>query len=350
MTAAQFDVIPVNILTGFLGSGKTTLLNEILHDRAFEDTAVLINEFGAVGLDHLLVAEVAPNTVLLANGCLCCSVNGEFTAALVNLFEARSRGTIPNFQRVIVETTGIATPGPLIASILNDPVVRHHYRMGITVAVVDAVNASFQSERHPEWIAQVCAADRIVLSKTDLVTAEEAENTDAWIRGLNPVAEIVPRTLGETGADSFLDAGLAGNDPTAEVVKWFPRREKLLNGSYGASAFHRADQSTPPLQAACMVLDKQVNWVSFSLWLSMLLHRHGDKILRVKGLLDIAGAEAPVALHGVHHLIHPPVHLRSWPNENRRSQLVFITEGISEDELVCSFKRFCDHLDDADLP
>jgi G3E family GTPase len=345
MTGVLFDVIPVNIMTGFLGSGKTTLLNEILRGQAFQDTAVLINEFGAVGLDHLLVAEVAPNTVLLANGCLCCSINGDFTAALAKLFEARSRGAIPAFRRVIVETTGIATPAPLIASILTDPVVRHHYRMGITVTVVDAVNAQLQSQRHPEWMSQVCAADRIVLSKTDLITPEHAALTDAWLRQLNPAAPIVTRIPGDTGADSLLDAGLAGDDPAAEVSKWFPLRADSTGGTNRSSAFHRTASASHSLQAANLTLNGQVDWVSFSLWLSMLLHRHGDKILRVKGLLNVAGMDAPVALHGVHHLIHPVVHLKTWPDENRNSRLVFITEGISEDALNRSFQRFCDHLD-----
>ena len=168
-----YDILPVTLVTGFLGSGKSTLLADVLHGDAAKDTAVLINEFGEVGLDHLLVGEVDARTVLLDNGCVCCSIRGELKEALATLFSQRARGDLPPFSRVVLETTGLATPAPIVATLLADPVIRSHYALNATVTVVDALNAAQQRARHPEWLAQVSAADRLLISKSDLVDSTD---------------------------------------------------------------------------------------------------------------------------------------------------------------------------------
>src|SRR6201998_2428766 len=191
MTTVSFDLIALNVITGFLGSGKTTLLRNLLASDLGHETAVLINEFGEVGIDHLLVGEVAPDTVLLKSGCVCCSIRGELKDALVQLFSRRQKGEVPKFCRVILETTGLADPAPIFATILSDPMLRHHFRLGVIVTVVDAFNAALHERLHPEWTAQVAAADRLVLTKRDLVTDQAGEALQKHLERINPAALIL---------------------------------------------------------------------------------------------------------------------------------------------------------------
>jgi G3E family GTPase len=319
MTPSGFDVLPVTIVTGFLGSGKTTMIAELLRSGAAADTAVLVNEFGEIGLDHLILGEVGPNTVLLQNGCVCCSIRGELKQALVGLFGRRIRGQTPPFRRVVLETTGLATPAPIMATLLADPLVRHHFELAATVTVIDALNWRIQRERNPEWLAQATGADRFVIRKDDLVDDAEVRELAAALRLLNPAACVVPR---DDVSQALLEP--AGHSMQIPAV--------TTHSSY-IQAF------TIDLSGAAP------DWIAFTLWLTMLLNRHGDRILRVKGLLEIAGWERPVLLNGVQHLVHPVVHLQAWPPEAaRRSFLVFITQGITRDEIQNSWDRFAVYL------
>jgi hypothetical protein len=198
MTDIAFDVLPVGILTGFLGSGKTTLLRRWLRASHAGDTAVLINEFGEVGLDHLLVGSIDADTVLLDNGCVCCSIRGELKEALMRLFSRRQRGELPAFRRVVIETTGLATPGPVLATLLGDAQLRHHFRPAFVSTVVDAVHAVQQQALHPEWTAQVAAADMLWLAKTDLVSEAQALALRASLQALNPLAQQLEPLTGPT--------------------------------------------------------------------------------------------------------------------------------------------------------
>ncbi len=315
---------PVNLLTGFLGSGKTTLLRRMLGDPAMANTAVLINEFGEIGLDHHLLERIDENMVLLQSGCLCCTVRGELAEAMRDLHAKREKGLVPAFDRVVIESTGLADPFPVLSTLKADPVLRHHFKASNTIATVDAVNAITQQGR-VEFSRQVSVADRIVLTKTDLATASDADNAFAAIRALNPDAPIWLAA----GADLELQMLLADSET-------------------GETSLFRCDEPVPAdgsthageIRSFVLEAETAVDWTAFGIWLTMLLNRHGDRILRVKGILDVAGEPRPVAIHGVQYLVHPPTHMRAWPSEERRSAIVFIVDGIEPALIVRSFRAF----------
>jgi G3E family GTPase len=349
-----YDIIPVTLVTGFLGSGKSTLLADVLTGEAARDTAVLVNEFGEIGLDHLLMGEVDAQTVLLENGCVCCSIRGELKDALAALFSKRARGDVPAFSRVVIETTGLATPAPIIATLLADPVIRSHYALNVTVTVVDAVNAELQRERYPEWLAQISATDRIVISKADLVGAQQVDALRIALAALNPLAEIVTRA---SSADALRDLLFIPARFVPDAVQSMNRigaGTLRLGEGGGTRLSHRAETQPQPhtqpqtlsnaITSTCLTIDIPIDWQVFTLWFTLLLNRHGDKILRVKGLLSLEGSDRPAVLHAVQHLVHPVLHLDAWPDEpqgSRASRLVFITEGIDAHAIENSYQRFC---------
>ncbi|KVE34303.1 CobW family GTP-binding protein [Burkholderia sp. TSV86] len=345
-----YDIIPVTIVMGFLGSGKSTLLADVLKGDAARDTAVLINEFGEVGLDHLLVGEVDAQTVLLDNGCVCCAIRGELKEALASLFSRRARGEVPAFSHVVLETTGLATPAPIVATLLGDRVVSSHFSIGAIVTVVDAVNAGQQHARHPEWLSQVTAADRIVITKADLVDDAALDVLLQTLEQLNPAARIERRTSLD-GASLVL-----GQAENAKGFSDFVRRIGMRGNNAGMAANPLARLNASPahrevlasLEAFCIEFDEPLEWPIFTLWLTLLLNRHGDNILRVKGILVLADAAQPVVVHAVHHLVHPILHLDALPGEDahkkQHSRLVFIAKGLVRDAVVDSYRRLCRHL------
>ncbi|MPT38828.1 MAG: GTP-binding protein [Achromobacter sp.] len=343
MTRFETGVLPVGILTGFLGAGKTTLLQRWLRGGERGETAVLINEFGAVGLDHLLVGEIDADTLLLENGCVCCSIRGELEGALIRLHERRQRGELPPFKRVVIETTGLAAPGPVLGTLLASPRLRQRFRPAFVATVVDALNAPGQRERYAEWTAQVAAADTLWLSKTDLADARQTAALDAMLANLNPMAhriDLVRR--GACEPDGWLAAGAAADadGSAADHIRWLRRIGAGTPGRTPEDAPAAADGAS----AFCLCFDGPLRWAVLTLWLTLLMHRHGDRILRLKGLLDVApeggGPARPVMLHGMGHLMHPPEHLDAWPGEDRRSRLVFITRGLDEEAVTKSWRQF----------
>lgn len=325
------DAIPVGILTGFLGSGKTTALRRILEAEEFGDSAVLINEFGEVGLDHILVGEIAPDVVLLNSGCLCCTLRGELRDALSSLLTSRIRAEIPPFKRVIVETTGIAQPSLILSTVFADPQIRHHYTVGDVVTTVDAVHAPSQSRVEEVWLEQVASADDLLITKTDCVDEIARKEVDALLDRANPTARRV-----------YPDS--------PEVLRLFPlqprgeeadkaKRKQLTALSFVPQAAHDQPHYTS-VATIRIVTEKAVDWESFGVWLSMLLHAHGSNILRVKGLLHIAESEGPVVIQGVQHVIHPPEHLASWEALEKATDLVFILRGLDPERIKKSFEAF----------
>ncbi|APZ43762.1 CobW family GTP-binding protein [Acidihalobacter ferrooxydans] len=345
-----FDVVPVNVVTGFLGSGKTTLLKRLLASEAFGDTAVLVNEFGDVGLDHQLLQGVAADAVLLPSGCLCCSIRGELATALRELYSRRQRGEIPAFRRVVLETTGLADPGPIVSTLLADQVIKHHFRLGAITTTVDACNAMMAHLQQPEWIRQVAAADRLIITKTDIAEPAQLHWLDDYLAQVNPAAEVVRADVLETAADYVLDQGIFQNGGVDEIRRWtraiwMPRAEgrahespRTLTGRLPADAHLRS------VESFSLVLDRAIDWSAFAVWLSMLLHCHGNAVLRVKGILNVTGSETPVVLHGVQHMIHPPNHLERWPDDDRRTRIVFITRGIDKALIERSLEIFLGDL------
>jgi G3E family GTPase len=317
------DFTPVTLITGCLGSGKTTLLQRLLRDPALSDTAVLINEFGEIGLDHHLLERIDETMVMLQSGCVCCTIRGELSAAIKDLHSRRERGLLPPFRRLVVESTGLADPFPILSTVRSDPVLRHHFNLGNVITTVDAVNGAQQLDAQPESVKQVAVADRLVLTKTDLATAEVTTRLTQRLRHINATAPLW-RTADD---DLDADALLSGEDNEA----WEPAD---TNAALPDDHHRHADD----IRTLALSIDEPIDWARFGVWLTMLLNRHGDALLRIKGMLNVAGAVTPVALHAVQHLVHTPKHLAAWPDADRRSRLVFITRGLDPAVIERSFR------------
>jgi G3E family GTPase len=327
--AEYSKLTPVNIITGFLGSGKTTLLQRLLRSPDLADVAVLVNEFGEVGLDHHLLQGVAENTVLLGNGCLCCAVRGDLQRALRDLLSRRTRGDVPNFRRVVIETSGLADPAPIAYTLLSEAVLRHHFRLSGIVTTVDAVNGADQLERFPESVKQVAMADALVITKADLAAEEAVAELRQRLRRQNVSAQILDGhepgiDVSQLLTDDIYDA--AGKSRTARY--WIAEE-------VDERAMHTAD-----VQSFAVVFPEPLDWTAFGVWASMLLHRHGANILRLKGLLNVAGVPTPVLINGVQHIVHPTSHLDEWPDSDRRSRLVFIVRGLERARIEHSLAVF----------
>jgi G3E family GTPase len=319
---------PVNLLTGFLGSGKTTFLGRLLADPALAGTAVLINEFGEVGLDHHLVERIDETVVLLRSGCLCCTIRGELAQAIRDLHSRRERGVVPSFGRLVVESSGLADPFPILSTLKSDPVLRHHFRAGAVVTTIDTVNGLSQIASHAESIHQIAVADRLVLTKTDLADEAAVARLLAQVRRINPDAPVT------STSDTDLDAGaLLNGGRTVPSFSAVPVCDQV-------SETHLGNCHGERIRSFVVTVDEPIDWTAFGVWLTMLLNRHGDNVLRVKGILNIAGEAAPVAIHGVRYLVHDPVHMGAWPDSDRRSRVVFIVDGLDPDLIRRSLAAF----------
>lgn len=329
-------LIPIIVVTGFLGSGKTTLLNHMLRHPSLKDAAVLINEFGAVGLDHFLVKPVDENTVLLASGCLCCTIRDDLKSAILELNGKRERGEVPRYRRMIVETTGLADPTPILFTLMSDPVLRHHYRLGGVITTVDAVNGMRQLDRHVESVRQATVADRVVITKSDLAEPAELARLEARLKRINPTADTMFGRFGKIDVRRVLRADVY--DPSkkvAEVKHWLDLEALSAHGAAhdhdhapGKHAKRDVNRHDAHIRAHVVTIDQPLDWTAFGIWLTMLLHRHGQRVLRVKGILNVKGVDAPVIVNGVQHIVHPPIHLAAWPEADRRSHIVFIVDDM----------------------
>lgn len=333
------EVTPVTVLTGFLGAGKTTLLNHLLRQPALARTAVLVNEFGEIGLDHLLVEKLDADTVLLNAGCLCCTVRGDLARALRTMLPRARRDEV---TRVIIETTGLADPAPILATLLGDPVAASAYRLDGVVTVVDAVHGDGQLDRQPEAVRQVAVADRLVLSKTDLADPAPLR---ARLARLNPGAPVLEAAFGVLDPQAVLAAGPF--DPRTKIpdVKAWLDAEAFEAAAKGEAdhAHHHHDRNRHDahIAAFCITLDEPLPWQGIGTWLEMLLATSGERLLRVKGILNLAGQDRPVAIHGVQHLMHPPALLAAWPEgDPRTSRLVFITRDLPRSAIEDGLRAF----------
>jgi len=353
--APSTERIPVSVITGFLGSGKTTLLKHLLPQPAMADTAVVINEFGEVGLDHLLVENSSDDTVVLSSGCLCCTIRGDLVDTLRSLFLRRRKGTIPQFKRVVIETTGLADPAPVLHTLMQDPLVSECYRLDGVITTVDAVNGMDQLDKQMESVKQAAVADRLLLTKSDLAEAPKVAALEDRLKKLNPAAPIHPIRDGRIDAAELLNAGLYNPETKSlDVRRWlkaeaYPEHHHDHDHDHGHHHDHDHQPGQNPhdvnrhdsrISAFALDWDQPLDWSVFVEWIEMLITGHGENLLRIKGILNVAGEDAPVAIHGVQHLFHPPIALPAWPDADRHSRMVFITRDIARETIETSFRSF----------
>jgi G3E family GTPase len=335
--------LPVSLITGFLGSGKTTLLNRLLRHAGMADSAVIINEFGEIGLDHLLVEAIDGEVAVLASGCVCCTMRSDLEETLRGLLARRDRGEIPPFRRILVETTGLADPAPIVQLLLNNPLLSHFVRLDSVVTTVDAVHGEGQLDAHAEAVKQAAIADRLLLTKTDLAEESGVEQLRVRLARLNPGAGISVVSHGEIAPDQLFGAALF--DPerkSADVRRWLnPEAYDRHDRHAGHHHAHAAAAHDREISAFCIAFEQPLDWMMVSHWLAELRRVHGENLLRVKGILNLAGETAPVAIHGVHHVFHPPVLLNAWTDDDRRSRIVFITRGLAQQEIEEGWRRLC---------
>lgn len=313
---------PVSIITGFLGAGKTTLLNRILREPAMSGALVIINEFGDIGLDHLLIATPSENTVLLDSGCICCTVRGDLTDTLRRVKRERQAGDLPPFDRVLIETTGLADPVPIMQTVVADEVIAPAFEMDGVITLVDAVNGMAQLHREPQAVKQAALADRLLITKTDI--AALSDELSARLTQLNPAASIAPVTRGDIACAALFGVRITEKADAAALARWLPVHAP---GHYRPVHDHAGDR----IQTHSVMLDRPVTRAAMSAWLTALASLRGAQLLRVKGILNVEGA--PVAVHAVQTLIHEPQPLERWPDAERRSRLVFITRDLTRAEV-----------------
>ena len=326
--------IPVTVLTGFLGSGKTTLLKRLLSAPGVRNVAVLVNEVAEIGIDQRLLDPLADGVQLLENGCICCSVKEELRRSLLALLD---RPSSEGISHVVIETTGLADPAPILGTFASDPMLKFHFRIGGIVTAADCVNASSQLERFPECANQIAAADRVVLTKTDIAGEDAIALAGALVTRLNPAAIVVSAAIGDSLlAEEFLGTSAANLDEAARFCRLIAANLPAKR-VFAQSAALSDDVSETRARPFCIAVDQSFDWSAFAVWLTMLLHAHGDKVLRVKGILNVAGSSTPVLINGVHRLMHQPEHLPRWPDGDRRSIIVFIVAGMDPDVVRQSF-------------
>lgn len=315
--------LPITLLTGFLGAGKSTLLNQLLREPDLANTLVIINEFGEIGLDHLFVETLPGDMMMLSSGCLCCTIRGDLANTLEDILERRSEGKLPNIDRIILETTGLADPAPILHTLMGHPRLMLNFRLESIITLVDATNGLLTLQNQPEAMKQAAVADRIVVTKTDL--QPKTDELVEMLRQLNPTARLLYAAKGEATAKSLLNAGLYNPDSKIPSVKAWLNAENLNHDHH----HHDVNRHNAQIRAFCLRSDASISPASFDMFVELLRALHGPNLLRVKGIIALSDKpEAPIVIHGVQHVFHPPVRLDSWPDEDHSTRVVFIVKNI----------------------
>jgi G3E family GTPase len=355
-TLTAHGKIPVTVLTGFLGSGTTTVLNALVRNQALRRTAIVINEFGEIGLDHELVQKSDENFVLVRNGCICCTVRGDLISTLGDLSARQQRGETEPLERIVIETTGLADPAPILHTLMNDQsLLDQGYGLGAVVTTIDAVNGLDTLENHQEAVKQIGVADLLLLTKTDLAPAGSVSALQDRIAAINPGVKTVRTTNGQISPADFFATGLYRLEGrTADVHQWLNAEAysgtelhagtELPAGIHGhahASPEHDRNRHGERIRAFCVTRDQPISWAGFSAWLDLVSGMRGNDLLRVKGIINVMEQPArPMVIHGVQHIFHPPIQLDEWPSDDHRTRIVFITRDIDREVIEDTLRVF----------
>ena len=345
------ELIPVSLLTGFLGSGKTTVLNHVLHDPRMDKAAVIVNEFGEVGLDHELMVAGAEDMVLLNSGCLCCTVRGDLVNTLRDMMMLRLREDVPSFDRVLIETTGLADPAPILHTLMSDELVTNYFRLDGVITTVDAANGADTLDKQFESVKQVAVADRLLLTKTDIADEASREILETRLAAANPAAPRITVLDGDVDPAMLFNAGLY--DPktkTPDVEGWL-RDEAYADGTgddHGHSDGHDHDHGhdvnrhDDHISSFCVTYDEPLRLDALEQWFDTIMMLKGPDLLRIKGIVNVAEMDRPVVIHGVQHVFHPPAVLDAWPSDDRRTRIVFITRDVERKTIEDTLTWFSD--------
>ncbi len=342
--------LPVAVLTGFLGAGKTSLLNSLLKDPMLSTAAVIINEFGNVALDHLLVERSDENIIELASGCLCCTIRGDLIDTLHDLLRKRDSGSVKAFDRIIIETTGLADPAPVLHSVMSEPTLLERCRLEGVVTVVDAVNGGATLDAHAEAVKQVAVADRIVVTKLDLLSGREGEDKMfaiiARLRKLNPSARLLTTHRNEATAPRLFNMGLYDPEKkSVDVRRWLAAEAHEISRKGHAHHHHDVSRHDAHIQSFSFREENAISPAGLELFMELLKSYHGANMLRMKAIVKVSDAPSqPIVLHGVQHVFHPPVRLPTWPDDDHTTRMVFIVKDIEKPMIEGLFKAFTDQL------
>lgn len=342
-------LVPVSVLTGFLGSGKTSLLNTLLKSPMLSNACVVINEFGEIGLDHLLVESSDETIVELSSGCLCCTIRGDLIDTLNGLLDKRAAGTLKAFDRIVIETTGLADPAPVLHALMRDDLLLQRVKLEGVITVVDGFNGMATLDAHPEAVKQVAMADRIVLTKLDLLEGKPGEDMlfaiIARLRKLNPSARLLTTHRGEAKAEHLFNTGLYdATTKSADVQGWLAiegveRAEK-------AKQHHDAARHDGNIRSYALRDPRPISPQGLELFLELLTSYHGPNLLRMKGIiLTTDDRSRPLAIHAVQHVLHPPVRLEGWGIGLVETKMVFIVKDIEKAEIQGLFRAFTDQIE-----